>query len=94
MPSDEDREERRFLTMKGEEDSASGPPRGTCFAESSGTQPTVGDTEKEKATKSMYNRSQRGQEENKRKCKRRKRVVESLHKPGINYTHFSCSIQP
>ena len=44
MPSVEDREEQRFLTMKGGEDSASGPPRGT--------QPTVGDTEKEKATKS------------------------------------------
>ena len=69
MPSDEDREERRFLTMKGEEDSASGPPRGTCFAESSGTQPTVGDTEKEKATKSMYNRSQEGKKRTRESAK-------------------------
>ena len=28
------------------------------------------------------------------KQERRKHAVESLHKPGINYPHFSCSIQP
>ena len=49
-------------------------------------QPTVGDTEKEKAMKLMYKRRQ---EENKRKCKRKKHVVESLHKPGINFFHFN-----
>ena len=36
----------------------------------------------------------RGQEENKRKCKRRKHAVESLLKPGVNYAHFLCWIQP
>ena len=30
----------------------------------------------------------KGQEENQIKCKSRKHVVESLYKPGINYTHF------
>ena len=30
----------------------------------------------------------RRQEENERKCKRRKHVVKSLHKPGINYADF------
>ena len=47
------------------------------------TQPTVCGIEKEK---SRYSR--RGQDENKRKCKRRKHAVESLHNPGINYAHF------
>ena len=35
--------------------------------------------------KSRYSRRQ---DENKKKCKRRKHAVESLHKPGINYTPF------
>ena len=52
-------------------------------------QPTVGDTEKEKATKSMYKRKQ---EENERKCKRKKHVVESLHKPGINFLFDSTVV--
>ena len=52
-------------------------------------QPTVGDTEKlRESNKVNVQKKPRGQEENKRKCKGRKHIVESLHKPGINYAHF------
>ena len=48
----------------------------------------VGNTEKEKATNKVnVQKKPRGQEENERKCKRKKHVVESLHQPGINYAH-------
>ena len=61
MSSDEDREKWRFLTMKNGEDSMAGPPQRTCFESSpEHSQCMFGDTEKEKATKSMYNRSQEG----------------------------------
>ena len=69
--------------MEDAEDSAAGPPQRTCFAELGfKTQPTVGNTEKEKATKSMFEKSQMHGQENKRKCKRRKHVGQSFHKPG------------
>ena len=49
----------------------------------------VGNTEKEKATNKVnVQKKPRGQEENERKCKRKKHTVESLHQPGINYAHF------
>ena len=65
----EDREERRFFTMEGAENSGAGPPLSTCFAELSAKRSCrVGNTEKEKATKSMYERSQVG--------KKRTRVVQ------------------
>ena len=57
------------------------------------TQPMVGGTMKEKAMNSVYSRSQEGTRE-REKVQRREHIVESLHKPGINYAHFSCSIQP
>ena len=75
-------------------DNAVGPPQRTCFAESS--------TELSRRLAALRKRKQRSQgtveakraRREREKVKRRKHVVESLHKPGINYTHFSCSIQP
>ena len=88
------REEWRFLTMEDGQDNTAGPPQPMCFAESS--------TERSRRLAALRKRKQQSQctveakraRRSKRKCKRRKHAVESLHKPGINYAHFSCSIQP
>ena len=52
-------------------------------------QPTVGDTGKEKATKSMYKRSQEGKKRTRESAKEKStlRRVFTSH-AGINYTHF------
>ena len=43
----------------------------------------------ERESSKIYEQKQpKQQEENERKCKRKKHVVESLHKPDINYAHF------
>ena len=83
----EDREERRFLTMEDGEDSAAAPPQRTCFVESS--------AERSQRLATLRNRMQCTKEakskkakENKRNCKGRKHVVESLHKPGIKDGRF------
>ena len=83
----EDREERHFLTMEDREDSAAAPPQCTCFVESS--------AERSQRLAMLRNRMQCTKEvkskkakENKRNCKGRKHVVESLHKPGIKDARF------
>ena len=69
-----------------------GPPQCTRFVESS--------TERSRRFAALRKRSQgtveanRARRKQERKCKRKKHAVESLHKPDINYAHFSCLIQP
>ena len=89
----EDREEQHLLTMEDRLDNAVGPPQHTHFAESS--------TERSQRLAALRKIKQRSQCTVEAKRARReqekvqkKHVVESLHKPGINYAHFSCSIQP
>ena len=83
----EDREERRFLTVEDGEDSAAGPPQRTCFVESSAERSRWLATLRKNKQRSQCTKAKRANE-NKRNCKGRKHVVESLHKAGINYARF------
>ena len=64
-------------------------PQCTCFVElNAECSRLLATLRKRKATKSMYKRSQEGKKRTRESAKRKKHVVESLHKPGINYAHF------
>ena len=83
----EDKEEQCFLTMEDGEDSAAAPPQHTCFVELS--------AERSRRLVTLRNRMQCTKEakskkanENKRNCKGRKHVVESLLKPGVKDARF------
>ena len=82
------REEQRFLTMEDVEDSATHPPQRMCFAESSAECSWRLATLRKRKQQNLWTKKRKQQEENERKCKRKKHVVESLHKPDINYAHF------
>ena len=77
--------ERRFLTIEDAEDSAAGYLQRMCFVELSAECRWHWERESDGVN---VQKKPRGQEEKQRKCKRKKHVVDSLHKPGIIYVLF------
>ena len=77
----EDREEWRFLTMEDGKDSAAGPPQRTCFVELSAECSQWLATLRKIKQRSQCTKEAKSKraKENKRNCKGRKHVVESLH---------------
>ena len=77
----EDKEERCFLTMDDREDSAAGPPQRTCFVDLHAERSrrlVMLRKSKQRSQCTKEAKSKRAKE-NKRNCKGRKHVVESLH---------------
>ena len=88
----EDRKKRCFLTMEDAEDSAAGPLQRTC-AESSVECSRRLATLRKRKQQSQCTKEAKRAEENERKCKRKKHVVESSQVRYKLCSH-SCLIQP
>ena len=79
----EDREERRFLTIEDGEVSIAGLPQRTCFVESSAERSRRFATLRKSKQQSKCTKEAKRAKENKRNCKGRKHVAESLHKSQV-----------